>query len=187
MSARRWRAGLEPYRRHLGRSRRSRRWRRRAVRRAPSRRSAQAAPATTIEVLTPDFLKKDGALEQVVAAAARRLQPQSRNRAAALCRAFGRARAISIRCACSIGSKQLAPAMFTKSGLMVGLGEETGGSAAGDGRSARGECRFPHHRPISPADAEASRRRALRHAAEFETYRSMTPSARAFSWSRLRR
>ena len=38
-------------------------------------------PNTTIEVLTPDFLRKDGAAEIVVAARARRLQPQSRNRA----------------------------------------------------------------------------------------------------------
>ena len=43
-----------------------------------------AAPATTIEVLTPDFLRKPGALEVVVARAARRVQPQSRDRAAAL-------------------------------------------------------------------------------------------------------
>ena len=32
-------------------------------------------PKTTIEVLTPDFLRKDGAAEIVVAAQARRLQP----------------------------------------------------------------------------------------------------------------
>ena len=43
-----------------------------------------ASPATTIEVLTPDFLKKDGALEQVVAAGPGRVQPQSRDRAVAL-------------------------------------------------------------------------------------------------------
>ena len=42
-----------------------------------------ASPDTTIEILTPDFLRKDGALEIVVAAQARRVQPQSRNRAVA--------------------------------------------------------------------------------------------------------
>ena len=42
------------------------------------------APGTTIEVLTPDFLRKDGALEIVVDGQARRLQPQSRDRALAL-------------------------------------------------------------------------------------------------------
>ena len=34
-----------------------------------------ASPATTIEILTPDFLRKPGALEVVVAARARRVQP----------------------------------------------------------------------------------------------------------------
>ena len=43
-----------------------------------------AAPNTTIEVLTPDFLRKDGALEMVVDGHARRVQPQPRDRAAAL-------------------------------------------------------------------------------------------------------
>ncbi len=43
-----------------------------------------AAPATTIEVLTPDFLRKPGAVEIVVGGAAGRVQPQSGDRAAAL-------------------------------------------------------------------------------------------------------
>ena len=43
-----------------------------------------ATPATTIEVLTPDFLRKDGALETVVGGQARRLQPQPRDGARAL-------------------------------------------------------------------------------------------------------
>ena len=42
------------------------------------------APATTIEILTPDFLRKDGALESRGRREARRVQPQSRNRAVAL-------------------------------------------------------------------------------------------------------
>ena len=43
-----------------------------------------AAPGTTIEVLTPDFLRKPGAMEAVADAAPRRVQPQSGNGAAAL-------------------------------------------------------------------------------------------------------
>ena len=66
--AKRWRKlGLQPRRRHLGRSRRSGRWRRRAFR-ADDPAIRAAAPATTIEVLTPDFLRKEGAIETVVAA-----------------------------------------------------------------------------------------------------------------------
>ncbi len=84
-----------------------------------------AAPKTTIEVLTPDFLKKDGALEAVVAArpdifnhnleTVPRLYPSVRPGA----RYFHSLRLLD-------RVKQLDPAMFTKSGLMVGLGEELG-------------------------------------------------------------
>jgi hypothetical protein len=49
--------------------------------------------------------------------------------------------------------KELDPTMFTKSGIMVGLGEDRQGVHAGDGRHARGGCRFPDHRPVSAADA----------------------------------
>ena len=82
-----------------------------------------ASPGTTIEVLTPDFLRKDGAIEIVMDARARCVQPQSGNRAAALSERSGRARAISRRCACWSAPRNCAPNGFTKSGLMVGLGE----------------------------------------------------------------
>jgi lipoyl synthase len=82
-----------------------------------------AAPATTIEVLTPDFLKKDGAIEAVVEAApdiynhnletVPRLYAEVRPGA----RYFHSLRLLD-------RVKTLAPHMFTKSGLMVGLGEE---------------------------------------------------------------
>ena len=81
-----------------------------------------AAPATTIEVLTPDFLGKKGAVETVVEArpdvfnhnleTVPRLYPEVRPGA----RYF-----TSLRLLARI--KELAPEMFTKSGLMVGLGE----------------------------------------------------------------
>ncbi len=82
-----------------------------------------ASPSTTIEVLTPDFLKKDGAIEAVVAAApdiynhnletVPRLYAEVRPGA----RYFASLRLLD-------RVKELAPAMFTKSGLMVGLGED---------------------------------------------------------------
>jgi lipoyl synthase len=82
-----------------------------------------AAPQTTIEVLTPDFLKKDGALERVVAArpdvfnhnleTVPRLYQSVRPGA----RYFHSLRLLD-------RVKELDPALFTKSGLMVGLGEE---------------------------------------------------------------
>ena len=80
------------------------------------------SPQTTIEVLTPDFLKKDGALEQVVAArpdvfnhnleTVPRLYPSVRPGA----RYFHSLHLLS-------QVKQLDASIFTKSGIMVGLGE----------------------------------------------------------------
>ena len=79
-------------------------------------------PATTIEVLTPDFLRKDGALETVIAA-----RPDVFNHN--LETVPGRYLAIrpgaryfhSLRLLQR--AKELWPLVFTKSGLMVGLGE----------------------------------------------------------------
>ena len=81
-----------------------------------------AAPATTIEVLTPDFLRKPGAAEVVAAArpdvfnhnleTVPRLYPAVRPGA----RYYQSLRLLD-------RVKQLAPGVFTKSGLMVGLGE----------------------------------------------------------------
>jgi len=85
----------------------------------------ETSPATTVEVLTPDFRRKEGALEAVVDAGPdvfnhnletvpglyRRIRPGAsyRHSLDLLARA-----------------KQRAPALFTKSGIMVGLGEERG-------------------------------------------------------------
>ena len=82
------------------------------------------APRTTIEVLTPDFLRKRGALERVVAArpdvynhnleTVPRLYPLAR-------------RGSSYRHSLDLLArvKQLDPGIFTKSGIMLGLGERT--------------------------------------------------------------
>jgi lipoic acid synthetase len=81
-----------------------------------------AAPGTTIEVLTPDFLRKPGAVETVVAARPdvfnhnletvprlyREVRPGARYFA-------------SLQLLAKV--KEIDPSMFTKSGLMVGLGE----------------------------------------------------------------
>jgi lipoyl synthase len=81
-----------------------------------------AAPGTTIEILTPDFLRKPGAIEVVVAAkpdvfnhnleTVPRLYPTIRPGA----RYFQSLRLLDT-------VKQIDPTIFTKSGLMVGLGE----------------------------------------------------------------
>lgn len=81
------------------------------------------SPTTTIEVLTPDFRHKDGAEKAVIAArpdvfnhnleTVPRLYPSIRPGA----RYYHSLRLLD-------RAKELEPALFTKSGIMVGLGEE---------------------------------------------------------------
>jgi lipoic acid synthetase len=83
----------------------------------------EAAPATTIEVLVPDFLRKSGAIETVIAAkpdvlnhnleTVPRLYAEVRPGA----RYFASLRLLD-------QAKRIDPAVFTKSGIMVGLGED---------------------------------------------------------------
>ncbi len=81
-----------------------------------------AAPDTTIEILTPDFLRKDGALEVVVAA-----KPDVFNHNLETVPGLyltirpGARYFHSLRLLQRV--KELDPSMFTKSGIMVGLGE----------------------------------------------------------------
>ena len=69
-----------------------------------------ASPGTTVEVLTPDFLRKAGADRNRDGGAARRLQPQSRNRAAALPERPARRALLRIRCACCSAPRSWTPA-----------------------------------------------------------------------------
>ena len=79
-------------------------------------------PDTTVEILTPDFLRKDGAVAAIVRAkpdvynhnleTVRRLYPEVRP---------GARYDHSLRLLDTV--KKLDPKMFTKSGIMVGLGE----------------------------------------------------------------
>jgi lipoyl synthase len=82
-----------------------------------------ASPATTIEVLTPDFLRKDGALEIVVAAKPDVFNHNLETVPSNYLTVRPGARYFhSIRLLQRV--KELDPSMFTKSGIMVGLGEE---------------------------------------------------------------
>jgi lipoyl synthase len=82
----------------------------------------KASPKTTIEVLTPDFLKKDGALEKVVEARPDVFNHNLETVPALYLKIRPGARYFhSLRLLQRV--KELDPAMFTKSGIMVGLGE----------------------------------------------------------------
>src|SRR5436853_841378 len=133
-----------------------------------------AAPDTTIEVLVPDFLRKDGAIEAVVAArpdvlnhnleTVPRLYAEVRPGA----RYFHSLRLLD-------QAKRLDPAGFTKSGLMVGLGEARAEvlQVMDDLRAAQVDCLTigqylqptPKHHPVAefvtPEEFEGYRRQAL--------------------------
>jgi lipoic acid synthetase len=82
-----------------------------------------ASPATTIEILTPDFLRKSGALEIVVAAKPDVFNHNLETVPSKYLTVRPGARYFhSIRLLQRI--KELDPSIFTKSGIMVGLGEE---------------------------------------------------------------
>jgi lipoyl synthase len=80
-------------------------------------------PGTTIEVLTPDFLRKPGAVEQVAAA---RPDVFNHNLETVPSRYLtvrpGARYFASLRLLQQV--KEIDPTLFTKSGIMVGLGEE---------------------------------------------------------------
>jgi len=81
------------------------------------------SPATTIEILTPDFLRKNGALETVVAAKPDVFNHNLETVPSKYLTVRSGARYFhSVRLLQRV--KELDPQIFTKSGIMVGLGEE---------------------------------------------------------------
>jgi lipoic acid synthetase len=86
------------------------------------RETRKLSPGTTVEVLTPDFLKKDGALEKVVAARPDVFNHNLETVPSLYLKIRPGARYFhSLRLLQRV--KELNPQMFTKSGIMVGLGE----------------------------------------------------------------
>jgi lipoic acid synthetase len=83
----------------------------------------RTAPDTTIEILTPDFLRKEGALEVVVAA-----NPDVYNHNLETVPRLYKSIRPGARYFHSLNLlkkvKEIDPSMFTKSGIMVGLGED---------------------------------------------------------------
>jgi lipoic acid synthetase len=86
------------------------------------RRIRAGSPQTTIEVLTPDFMKKPGAIETVIAAGPdvfnhnMETVPRLYRSVRPGARYFHSLRLLQ-------RAKELSPTIFTKSGMMVGLGE----------------------------------------------------------------
>ena len=83
----------------------------------------ERSPGTTVEILTPDFLRKPGALEVVVAAKPDVFNHNLETVPSKYLTVRPGARYFhSIRLLQRV--KELDPSIFTKSGIMVGLGEE---------------------------------------------------------------
>ncbi|MDE2016658.1 MAG: lipoyl synthase [Hyphomicrobiales bacterium] len=81
-----------------------------------------AAPGCTVEILTPDFLRKEGALETVVAARPDVFNHNLETAPSKYLTVRPGARYFhSVRLLQRV--KEIDPSIFTKSGLMVGLGE----------------------------------------------------------------
>ena len=83
----------------------------------------RTAPATTIEILTPDFMRKPGALEAIVDAGPD-VYNHNLETVPRLYRTVRPGARYDHSLACSIGSRSGIPSRFTKSGIMVGLGKE---------------------------------------------------------------
>lgn len=83
----------------------------------------ETSPNTTIEILTPDFMRKEGSVEKVVAA-----RPDVYNHNIETVPSLYQRIRPGARYFHSLNLlhkvKQLDPSIFTKSGLMLGLGEE---------------------------------------------------------------
>jgi lipoic acid synthetase len=133
----------------------------------------QSSPGTTIEILTPDFLRKPGAVEKIVAA-----RPDVYNHNLETVPRLYRTVRPGARYFHSLRLlqkvKELDPSLFTKSGVMLGLGEEKRGvhQVMDDMRSAEvdfvtiGQYLQPtqrHHkveRFVEPAEFDAHARTA---------------------------
>jgi lipoic acid synthetase len=133
-----------------------------------------ASPRTTIEVLVPDFLRKDGAIETVVAARPDLLNHNLETVPRLYAEVRPGARYFhSLRLLDQV--KRLDPSMFTKSGIMVGLGEDRGEvlQVMDDLRAAQVDFLTigqylqptPKHRPVArfvtPEEFDGYRRQAL--------------------------
>ena len=137
--------GAGPRRGHLRGPRRPGRRRGRGHGRRPSRPSGRARPGTTVEVLISDCRGDAASLDSIFAA-----RPDVLNHnietVARLQRAVrpsaGYARSLAVL------ARAGAAGLVTKSGLMVGLGEQRGRGGRHHGRPARGRRLHRHGRPV---------------------------------------
>ncbi len=149
-------AGAEACRHHLGRPRRSRRRRGRAFRPDDPR---HPPPRARDHDRDPDAGLPEVRARRAGSRRRRkpgRLQPQPRNRAGPLPRGPSR-RALLPLAAPAAAGEGARPRDVHQVRHHGRPRRGPAGGAAGDGRHALGRCRFPDHRPVPAADAEAPR------------------------------
>ena len=144
-------------------------------------------PATTIEILTPDFRNKsEAAVEKIIEArpdvynhnleTVPRLYPTIRPGRALLC------------LAAAAGERQAARSLdLHQIGADGRARRAAARSPPGDGRHALGRRRFPDHGPISPADPAPRQGRGVRHARTRSRPMPRSPGPRASCSSPPRR
>ena len=140
-------------------------------------RDARAHAAVPHRSADPRFQGRRSGAAHRARRAARRAQPQHRDRAAAVSHGPARAAATTARCSCSIARGPTRRTIPTKSGLMVGLGEEWDEVVATLRRSARGRLPDRHHRPVSAAVARQPADGALLHAGRVRRAQADRPRA----------
>jgi lipoic acid synthetase len=129
------------------------------------------APLATVEILTPDFLRKDGAAEVVIDARPDVFNHNLETVPGCISDPAGRP---LLPLAAPAGAGEGARSHpVHQVGRHGGPGREQGGGHAGHGRHALRRRRLHHHRPVPPADPPACRDRPVRDAREFAAYETI--------------
>ena len=129
-----------------------------------SRRCAARRPNTTIEILTPDFRNKSEAAVMAIVEAGPDVYNHNLETVPRLYPTIRPGRALLCLAATARERQAPGPAYLYQIGRDGRPWRAAARGSPGDGRHALGGDRFPHHGPISPADAAPCHGRGICHA-----------------------
>ena len=127
-------------------------------------RSAGGASASARRSADSGFLRRHGRCGARAGCRSARVQSQHGDHRAFVPARASRKRIIGNRSTCFDSRERYRPDVLTKSGLMVGLGEQRRRSARASARSAGRRCRRGHHRAVSATHAAQSAGGQVRYA-----------------------